>query len=73
MWYICVYEDINIHMAYMRQEEETESLHWLFFALFPMKSLTEYEACQFGARLVARKPQQSPYVCHFTSLLRLQG
>lgn len=71
MWcmYICMYVDRNIHTAYIREEEETGSLHWLLSALFPMESLTESGACQFGTRLVARKPQQSPYVCHFTLVL----
>lgn len=69
--YMC-YEDVNIHMAYIHEEEEIGSLHWMLSALFLMDSLTESVACQFCARLVARTPQQSPYVCHFTLVQGLQ-
>lgn len=57
--YVCgtlVYEDVIIPVACICEEEEIASLHWLFSALFHMESLTESGACQFLARLVARKP-----------------
>lgn len=57
--YVCgtrVYEDVIIPIACICEEEEIASLHWLFSALFHMESLIESGACQFLARLVARKP-----------------